>query len=845
MDTGNDSAGAPARRLPLPRWLVIAVSALLFLIVAGAVALKVAFPPEKLRAMVVPRVEQRLGRQVELASVRLKLFPRIAVRLDGLSVANAPGFAAQPMIELGALELDLRLWPLLRKEIELGQVRLVRPLIRYEVREDGTSNFEGLGPEKEQEALAGAETPSSAAAGALFVSDLQLSGGAVIYTDRRRQRGARLALEMQAAVQRAADGAKAMDSRGTIELKSIRTLSPALGADSVALADITIDYQLFADLQGDSVALGDLQIVVGQLPLSGAGSVHRLKGERLLDFRIESGDVDIASLLSSLPEALRAKLGSVDASGTARLSLQASGSLASEAGADIRGTLGLENVAAAHEAYGPLLAGGAGQLSFNPTSLSLPAFDAQLMGRPFHLELRVDDFQRLDARGAARGAVDLAKVAQLRGSETTPAGVASFDLAFAGPVREPGALRLTGPVRLTDVNYQSESLAVPAVISAATIRLTGDGISAEAIPVQLGGSDVTLSFNAPGMLGYALSKGAIESLPDAEFTVTSSRLDLSELMVEGDEIGYGALVSARLAGVQVDGRDPGELAAERYKLPPLPPVTARGQVRIDELLSPPNRVRNLSFRLRLRDGVLDVLNLSGRSYGGKLSGRMSLDLSSGQAPFPMTYDLQLEGANAAMLVQRWTRLGAPISGTTDFSIAGSAALDGTLLPTLDGLLANGTARFHEGRFENFVLTDALAQRLHLDARKLSGYQDFGGGFEIKDGKFLVQQWQLLSGDFSGSLGGSAGLGGSLDLALDLDVPVATLQKAGLAQGGLADLLGQLAGSDQTLDVAVGIGGTMKSPVLQLDDEAIQQQLSNLLQGQGRDLLQRLFKPPPD
>ncbi|HSG82473.1 MAG TPA: AsmA-like C-terminal region-containing protein, partial [Gemmatimonadota bacterium] len=522
----------------------------------------------------------------------------------------------------------------------------------------------------------------------------------------------------------------------------------------------------------------------------------------------------------------------------------ASGSLASEAGADIRGTLGLQDVAATHGAHGPLLSAGSGQLSFNKTSLSLPRFDAQLMGRPFHLELAIDDFQRLDARGVVRGAVDLAQVARMRGSTAPPEGVAAFDLAFAGPARQPGALRLTGPVRLTQVTYRSESLAVPAVISSATIQLTGDGISAERIPVQLGTSDVALSLNAPGMLAYALAKGATDSPPDAEFTLTSTRLDLSEVMVES-ETGYGALMSARLAGKQVGGRDPGELAAEKYKLPPLPPVNARGQVRIDELINPPNRVRNLSFRLRLRDGVLDVLNLSGRSYGGRLSGQMSLDFRSRQAPFPLTYDLKLEDANAATLVQRWTRLGAPISGRTDFTIAGTAALDGTMLPTLDGLLANGNAKFREGRFEQFALTNALASQLRLDASKLSGFQDFGGGFEIKDGKFLVQGWQFLSGDFTGAISGSAGLGGSLDLALDLDIPVATLQKAGLAQGGLADLLGQLAGSDQKIDVAVGIGGTMSQPVLQLDNEAIQQQLTNMLQGQGRDLLQRLFKPPPD
>jgi hypothetical protein len=75
--------------------------------------------------------------------------------------------------------------------------------------------------------------------------------------------------------------------------------------------------------------------------------------------------------------------------------------------------------------------------------------------------------------------------------------------------------------------------------------------------------------------------------------------------------------------------------------------------------------------------------------------------------------------------------------------------------------------------------------------------------------------------------------------------MATLQKAGLAGGSLGDLLGQLAGSDQSIDVAVGIGGTMSSPVLQLDEQALQAELGRMLEGQGRGLLDRLLRPPRD
>ena len=92
------------RGFGLPRWLIVVAAALALIVVAGTVALKVLFPPEKLRAMIVPRIEERVGSEVMLSDVRLRVFPRIAVRLDDFAIANPRGFSAEPALRLDALE---------------------------------------------------------------------------------------------------------------------------------------------------------------------------------------------------------------------------------------------------------------------------------------------------------------------------------------------------------------------------------------------------------------------------------------------------------------------------------------------------------------------------------------------------------------------------------------------------------------------------------------------------------------------------------------------------------------------------------------------------------------------
>jgi hypothetical protein len=849
MNKNHERSADRMRGFGLPRWLIIVAAALALIVVAGTVALKVLFPPEKLRAMVVPRIEEKVGSEVALGDIRLRVFPRIAVRLDDFAVANPPGFSDEPALALDALELQVRFWPLLRREFELRQLRLLRPAIRYEVLADGTSNLSLLGPPQDTARAGDGEgaPAAGAATGALVVSDLVLSDGTVYYADARSGRVASMDLEARLQAERVAGNEGAMAGRGTVALSSIRTQLPEAEAES-ALPDLEIDYAILLDLPGDSLALEEVEIAMGGVAAVGSGAVRGLMSERSIDFVLESGDVEIAAFLASLPAEMQPQ--DVGAAGRLSLSLAVGGPIGDGAMPQVDGTLGLEDVSASYGEYGGVLSGGSGELRFDLESASLPAFTGELLGRPFELSLSVSDFETRQVDGRVSGEVDLGRLAQLREGAAPMEGAARFDLSFSGPAQQPQRMRLNGPIELSGVSYQGESLAVPARIASATIRLTGTGVAADAIPVRLGESDLNISFDGPELLSYALSRGESDATPHIQFAVTSQRLDVSELTVpDTTQPGYSDLLTARLAGRQLDGRDPGELARERYaQTPPIPPVNADGRVRIAEFLNPPTRAENVSFNVVVRNGVLQIRNLAGGLYGGAVSGALTLDFSRGRPPFGLDYDLQLSGGQAGDFVQQWTRLGRAMSGLVDFNVSGSTSIGEDFLPAPDAIDATGSASFKQGRFEDFGLVNALAGQLKLDATRLSGFDDLGGPFEIEGGNFLVQDWNFAGADLKGVVGGSAGLGGSLDLNLDLELPMETLERAGLIEGGggglLGNLLGQLAGGDDAIQIAVGIGGTMSSPALELDSEALAEELERRFGAAGRNLLQQLIKPPP-
>ncbi len=843
------SVEVPGRRRGR-RWLIWTVGVVAFVFIGVVAALKIMFPPEKLRELVVPRLEARVGRQVELEAVRLKLFPRLAVRLEGLSVANPPEFNSEPTMEFAAVELHVRFWPLLRKQMELRQVRLLGPVFRYQVLADGTSNFEGLGPAAGSEGKASGgptvqpDLAMASAAAPFAIEDLLVREGQVFYTDGRSGRGASLSLEGRLSALPEAEARERIRSEGKLELGSIQVLVPNVGADSFPLPDTEIEYQAMADLYGDSLELVLIATKVGGVPVAGSGTVYGLRGDRSIEVTMTSSEFDIADFLAGLPEAVQPT--DFEAAGLAQLVVRVSGPIGDGAVPELDGVLDVQDARAAHVQYGRLLAEGAGQATFDAHSVSLPAFTGELLGRPFELQLAAQNLRNPVVDGRFRGNFDLARLASLREDPPHVEGLADVDMRFTGPAKDPGRLELVGPINLFLVSYQSPSLAVPARMDTVRLQLTGTGVAAEEVPIKMGDSDLTLSFSSDSLLRAFLSRDTA-ARPLVEFTARSQRLDWSEIKADTTTVGYGQLVAARLAGRSLDGRDPGEIGRERYPLPELPPVNARGHVQIGEFLNRPTRVENVGFNVVLRDGVLGLEELDGQVFGGRLAGGLSLDLSRGEPPFALDYDLTLTAAEAGSVVGAWTRLGSVLTGVVDFRITGATPIDEGMLPAAEAIAAVGHATFSEGRFADFGVMNALAERFKVDSDVVSTFKQLGGAFRIENGAFVLDEWEYNADDWSAGISGSAGLGGTLDLRLATEMPPSMLDQASLLPGGsvLGGLVLELP-EDEMLPVVVEVGGTVSDPALGIDTEALQEAMEESLEGASKDLLRRLFRrPPPD
>lgn len=154
------------------KWLGIIAAGLVVLLVLASITLYLLFPLDKIKTLAAAELSKTLRREVKIERVSLNIFT--GLKLEKVSVDKL--FAAE------AIELNYDLWPLLRRQVVIKGIGLVRPVIQIEKLANGQFNFSDLlkpaktpAPQPAKEAKASFE---------LFINSFSIKSGTVSYVDR-------------------------------------------------------------------------------------------------------------------------------------------------------------------------------------------------------------------------------------------------------------------------------------------------------------------------------------------------------------------------------------------------------------------------------------------------------------------------------------------------------------------------------------------------------------------------------------------------------------------------------------------------------------------------------------
>ncbi len=144
-------------KIRILRWLGIAIVGLLGIPIATltvVMVLGVSFSLEAFRAHIEAAATGALGRTVDIEGpITLLAALRPTVAIQGLRIANPPGWQTQDLLRLERAHATVNLLPLLGREISIDEIAIEGVDIRLEAKANGVSNWV-FEPEPSDEAVA-------------------------------------------------------------------------------------------------------------------------------------------------------------------------------------------------------------------------------------------------------------------------------------------------------------------------------------------------------------------------------------------------------------------------------------------------------------------------------------------------------------------------------------------------------------------------------------------------------------------------------------------------------------------------------------------------------------------
>jgi Uncharacterized protein involved in outer membrane biogenesis len=155
--------------------LVVAVAALPFVLTGDFVAQRIA-----------AAVKERTGRDLDIRIASVSLFPRLKAAVESAALSDVPGSGRPPMVQVGATDVELPLWPLLRGTVDLERLHVDGLRANLVVDASGRPNWD-FGQKGADQGNAPAQPPSQEPPRLpdLRFGDVRLSNAAATYTDQR------------------------------------------------------------------------------------------------------------------------------------------------------------------------------------------------------------------------------------------------------------------------------------------------------------------------------------------------------------------------------------------------------------------------------------------------------------------------------------------------------------------------------------------------------------------------------------------------------------------------------------------------------------------------------------
>ena len=301
--------------------ILAAVVALFIVIIVG---LNLYFTDDRLKSMVLPEVNETIGREVEVETMSVtffRTFPRF-----GISIGNfvLPSDNDQPHVaSLDELLVSVKLFPLIGGEIAIGELSMISPDVNYIIYEDGTTNIDFLLKLAEEDPEAAAEEEPGYA---IAVPSFTLSNASILYEDQAEQTSVQL---------RGLDADLSLQFTELIESSidaNLENLSVSMdGENYIENLALSLQQESVLDTEQEILTLSEGTLSIRGLALKLSGEIKNWSADAPeMDLQFTSSSENFGELLRLAPPKYDEYLSGLETSGSLIFDGSLSGELAED-----------------------------------------------------------------------------------------------------------------------------------------------------------------------------------------------------------------------------------------------------------------------------------------------------------------------------------------------------------------------------------------------------------------------------------------------------------------------------------------------------------------------------------
>lgn len=172
------------------RLFITFIGAIILLGLVSLIGLVVFVNPNELKPQISQAVTQFTGRQLQLGGdIQWSIFPWLGLQLNNARLTNTPGFGNNPFAQIKKLDIQVRLLPLLHKQLEIGKLQINGLTLYLLKNANGQVNWEGpLSVSKKTPRHSENSYLDSLKPIGFIVTGLRIRDGHIIYNDQEKNK---------------------------------------------------------------------------------------------------------------------------------------------------------------------------------------------------------------------------------------------------------------------------------------------------------------------------------------------------------------------------------------------------------------------------------------------------------------------------------------------------------------------------------------------------------------------------------------------------------------------------------------------------------------------------------